>query len=452
MAPVRVYSRRHPDTTWRSLGVEDIPGAPDEPPVNPKAKRDALLTSYYIPGPEFTPDSVGVFDYNAAVGAEIGKTDIGPNEYLVVRGTADGLGGRVLRITQPGQVYRKVVFACAIVVESSAQATPPVFDDCWAAGDNPDVLWEQRENFPERNSSGSVQWTPAALITSINNNSRITMNDTTLASGWWRLKGLAQRWATYSTSALRGAKFKGYRLHIWGTTDGWNHNTTSGVTDGGSDISYSRIGPGFYANQLQPTPYYTPQDGGADDARGGATHSDAVQTNIGLVGRFFRCYIGGPHIVSGPGSTFDPGPLGGIAPDFYFAIGQLQQENGVRVDGIIFEDCHLGGGVVGFNVTYNTSKTPLNPLPGPGVVANTIGNYARRNKFMAINASAPVWYPDRPTVNVQNKTGALIYASQSITMDFGVGTSNVNVTWDPMGSPLGTGTPVPVTRKPDISS
>lgn len=405
-----------------------------QPPENPdpKAERDALLTKvhypgapagFYVPGPEFTPKSVGVLDATLT-------------GYTIVRGTQNPLlpaapgvpeGGRVFTISAAGQKFTKTIFECAVTFSGTANLSNTTFEDCWIAGPNPDqIVWE-RQNYPRRNAAGTVQWTTSACLTNFTN-STVYLNDCTVSSLYYLERGRATRASTPDTPGLWGAKFRTYRIHIYGTTDSWNQNGVKAVIDGTSEHTLGRFGPNYFANRLVPSPYNDVQGGGY-------THSDALQTNIGRFGKMRRCYIGGPHVKSvESGGPMDPGPIGQVATDAYNAAMMFQQELAidnearVDVDGIDIEDCWIAGGTVGLNANYSVSKG--NRLPAPGLEANRIGNRVTKNRFMAISST--------------NTTSAGIYASNGITMDM-----TLNVWWVPTGDPRGNGVTVPIIRRAD---
>jgi hypothetical protein len=289
-----------------------------------------------------------------------------PPGYRYEDGVADGHGGRVFNIPQ-NYVARNTIYRCAVVKPASTTTVPQIWNS-WVAGNNPDEIMRQRNSRPRLNSSGSVQWSSAALVTNFSS-TPIVFEHSDIDPGYWKRHEGAERWATIFTFGCWGALIQLRYCRNQGSCDNYNHAAAPGATATGviatTHIYRTLQAESFWANQLQPTEFYDVQNN-PTDPRGGNTHSDNSQW--GTLGKtlYEECELGGDMPRKGAGTDIDPGPIGTRTPCGFNANAMLKDEGDsryrdtperTRLRDIKYLRCWMGGSAATVNAYENNGNT-----------------------------------------------------------------------------------------------
>lgn len=238
-------------------------------------------------------------------------------DWRIEEGASDGYGGRVFKITRP-DLIENTVFACAVVNQTDGAR----LRNCILAGNNPDVIQAQRD-------SRKTNLSAAAVVTNFGAGT-LHIEHSVAFPGWWKENRGAARWATIWSFNLWGGNFDVRFSRIEGACDQANLAGAPGALDDGTGQRTAFLGcdiapRSFYANQLVATPYYSVQSN-PSDPRGGATHDDGVQTSTNGNIHLDQCVVGGPHVKTGLGTAYDPGPVGMLIPGSHNAALMIKQE------------------------------------------------------------------------------------------------------------------------------
>lgn len=336
-----------------ATAVRDIPLTFASQSTALAAQREACPVGTFYPGEEW---ATGLL---APIPDDWQHTGTPPPGYVFEDGADDGCGGRVYRITTNNFVRSHTIFRCAITI-SAAVTTDPRFINCWITGNNPDLVWAQRNSMPQRNASNAVQWMTAALITNFSART-IRLDHSVVDPGWWKLHQGATLWATMWTVGCWGGNVIARYTRLEGNADNFNHAGAPGAKDDGTGqfthLYRCRMVDSFWCNQLQATAFYSVQDNPTDD-RGGAVHADGgVQTSTNGNILVEETLMGSLYVSMGAGTAIDPGPTGTrVNQGRNTAAGMVQDEGDsryplarTRVRNVRYLNCWAGGGKTTFN-------------------------------------------------------------------------------------------------------
>lgn len=316
--PVREYY--WDGTQWTSSGTGGGSSSPTLADL--RAARTALTPGTYIPGPEFTANSVGIY-----------------GESFIEDTWDPGTSGGTFKPTTP-QTIENTLFM-GNVVGTAAMGTV-TFKNCMFVGNKPELVQAMNATSPNAAydfGSGATNYTVGQFV----------FEDCTFDNSWWYRNGLSNWWDTtqvfQEVVGYHGTNATLRRCLITGFVDSVNYALGNlDYSQGSMLIDASRLGGNYYGANPGRVNDTIPH-----------THSDGWQVGTGGNMETRYSYIGGPLVQSELNLT------GGVTSGAANAAFMIQQEQSsaasVQVVNIAIHDNWLAGGAATVNLNYKNSNT-----------------------------------------------------------------------------------------------
>lgn len=367
------------DNAWRAFGRPAL-GA-DGLPAGPRDRAAALTPGAYIPGDEFTPDSVGV------------RAFYGP----LVDGPEPNVNGVIY--LNPGD-YHGTRFRGSVRPNANGLFR---FYDCEFPGQDPTTY----------STSGQT-----AAVQNTNASAFFELYDCTIDGFWWN-ETLGTTVPTVLTQTSGTPTYQAKQSAYSGGVRGGNILMRRCRVRGFHD-AFAIVGDGWDVQTCRVTGYY--MMGGVGSSADGMLHSDGIQFHYGKTGLFKWNFFGGPR---------DNADYSGAAPqengqdDFNNGgLGMFQQENYTDAATQFFGAFTITENwIAGGNTVVNLNYKNGNDLSGLAITNNRI---LRRGTTTPVKNDVPA--------------GNYIHNKTSLNVDL-----TGNVLWDWDGPITGSSDPVPIT-------